>query len=180
MGTTKTRVPTIKPPTPGYFTRAAAEFRSAWAGEQPGLGGWCLAYWPFPVAIFVAIMVAVGWVMTPGPPPVSERFKEKLEATGNWSEIRWLQDEPKKDGGTYVVLATYGQKYRCKARAVGSAVTAHFYRPGGVRSNGTEVSPPVATYELGNDGALRAGAANTESLGQVAQELIDALRPAAR
>ena len=178
--TTKTRIPTVKPPPAGYFTRAAAEFRSAWAGEKPGMGGWCLAYWPFPVTAFVLAVVVVGWAMTPGDPPVAERFKEKLEATGNWSEIRWLQAEPKKGGGTYVALATYGQKYRCKVRSAGGNVTAQFYRPGGVRPNGTEVSRPVATYELGDDGVLRAGAANSESLGQAAQEVIDALRPPAR
>jgi hypothetical protein len=180
--------PRIKPatkavpklPPPGYFARALAEFKSAWRGERPGMGAWCTTYWPFPVTAFVLAVVAVGWVMTPGPPPVQDRFKEKLEPNSNWSEIRWLQAEPKKDGGTYVVLATYTQKFRCKARMVGGTVSVQFYRPGGLRSNGTEVSRPVATYDLGDDGALRAGAANTESLGQAAQELIDALRPGAR
>ncbi|HZY87098.1 MAG TPA: hypothetical protein VFE78_19840 [Gemmataceae bacterium] len=179
----KTNRAISKPPAPppaGYFRRAATEFAKAWRGERPGMGAWCLAYWPFPVTAFILAALAVGWVATPGAVPVAERFKEKLEATNNWSEVRFLQSEPRKAGGTYVALATYGQKYRCKVRAVGAAVTVQFYRPNGVRPNGAEVSKPVATYEAGEDGQLHAGAANTESLGQAAQEALDAIRPGAK
>jgi hypothetical protein len=179
----KTNRTISKPPAAlpaGYFRRAAKEFAQSWRGERPGMRAWCLAYWPFPVTAFLLAVLAAGWVATPGAVPVTERFKEKLEASSNWSEVRFLQAEPRKDGGTYVALATYGQKYRCKVRAVGGAVTVQFYRPNGVRPNGAEVSKPVATYEAGDDGQLRAGAANTEALGQAAQEVLDALRAGAK
>jgi hypothetical protein len=121
-------------------------------------------------------MLAVGWAATPSARPLEERFRERLEPTGNWSDVRWLQAEPKKDGGTYLVLATFGQKYRCKVRSVGGNATVQFYRPGGVKPNGQEVSRPVASYEVGDDGALRAAPGNTETLGPAAQEVLDAIR----
>jgi hypothetical protein len=170
----------MKQPPAGYFRRAAAEFGSAWRGKPPGMGAWCLAFWPFPAAAVVLAALAVGWAVTPRAAPLPERFKEKLEATGNWSDVRFLQAEPGKDGGTYLALATYGQKYRAKVRSVGGSVTVQFYRPNGVRPNGTEASRPLATYEVGDDGQLRAGAGNSESLGQAAQEVLDALRPTAK
>jgi hypothetical protein len=175
--TTRTVQPPPGPPQVGYFSRAAREFASAWRGERPGMGAWCLTYWPIPAVAFLLVALAVGWAATPRAVPLPERFKEKLEATGNWSEVRFLQAEPGKDGGTYLALATYGQKYRCKVRVAGGAVSLAFYRPNGVRPNGAEVSRPVATYEVGDDGQLRAGAGNSESLGQAAQEALDALRP---
>jgi hypothetical protein len=35
----------------------------------------------------------------------------------------------------------------------------------------------VASYEVGDDGALRAAPGNTESLGPAAQEVVAAIRP---
>jgi hypothetical protein len=171
--------PPSRPPA-GYFRRAAAEFASSWRGERPGMGAWCLTYWPLPATAFLLTALALGWLATPAATPLQERFKEKLETTGNWSEVRFLQAEPRKDGGTYLALATYSQKYRCKVRSAGGNVTVQFYRPNGVRPNGAEVSRPVATYEVGDDGQLRAGSGNSEALGQAAQEVLDALRPGAK
>jgi hypothetical protein len=168
---------TSNQPARGYFSRAASEFSGAWREGRPTFGAWCLEFWPIPVAAFVLLLLAVGWAATPAARPVQERFREKLEAAGNWSDLRWLQAEPGKDGGTYLALVTYGQKYRCKVRSAGGSVSAQFYRPGGIRPNGTEVSRPVAAYEVGDDGVLRAAPGNTESLGQAAQEVVDAIRP---
>ena len=167
---------TSNEPARGYFSRAASEFTGAWREGRPSWGAWFQQFWPIPAAAFVLLMLAIGWAATPGARPLEERFREKLEPTGNWSDFRWLQAEPKKDGGTYLALATYGQKYRCKVRAAGANVSVQFYRPGGLKSNGQEVSKPVASYDVGEDGALRAAPSNTESLGQAAQEVIDAIR----
>jgi hypothetical protein len=176
LSKTDRKVAPPPPPPDGYFRRAAREFASSWRGERPGMGAWCMTYWPFPALAFLLTALVVGWAATPKAVPLPERLKEKLEATGNWSEVRFLQAEPKKDGGTYLALATYAQKFRCKVRVAGAAVTLQFYRPTAIRPNGAEVAPPVATYEVGDDGQLRAGAGNSESLGQAAQELLDALR----
>ena len=167
---------TTDQPSAGYFSRAAAEFSGFWREGQPTFGAWFQQFWPIPVAAFVLFMLAVGWAATPGDRPMQERFRERLEPTGNWSDVRWVQAETKKDGGTYLVLATYGQKYRCKVRSVGGNVSVQFYRPGGLKSNGQEVSRPVASYEVGDDGALRAAAGNTEPLGPAAQEVVAAIR----
>ncbi len=180
MNKTSTRVPRLQPAPPpparNYFSRAAAEFAGFWREGSPTFGAWFQQFWPIPVAGFVLLMLAVGWAATPGGRPLEERFREKLEAAGNWSDLRFVQAEPKKDGGTYVALATYNQKYRCKVRSVGGNVSVGFYRPGALKSNGQEISKPVASYDLGDDGALRAAAGNTESLGQAAQEVVDAIR----
>ncbi len=161
----------------GYFSRAEAEFSSFWREGRPTFGAWCQEFWPIPVAAFVLLLLAVGWAATPGARPVQVRFKEKLEVAGNWSDLRWLQAEPGKDGGNYLALVTYGQKYRCKVRTAGGNVSVRFYRPNGVRPNGQEVARPVAAYEVGDDGVLRAAPGNTETLGQAAQEVVDAIRP---
>ena len=89
---------TSNQPARGYFSRAASEFSAAWCGGRAEFGNWCLKFWPFPVAAFVLALLAVGWAVTPGAPPVQERFRERLEASGNWSDLRWVQAEPKKDG----------------------------------------------------------------------------------
>jgi len=168
---------TSNQPARGYFSRAASEFTGAWREGRPTLGAWCAEFWPIPVAAFVLLMFAVGWAATPGPRPVQEHFREKLEAAGNWSDLRFVQAEPKKDGGTYLALATYAQKYRCKVRLAGGTVSVQFYRLGGLKSDGQEIYRPLATYDVGEDGVLRAAPSNTASLGQAAQEVIDALRP---
>jgi hypothetical protein len=167
---------TSNQPARGYFSRAASEFTGFWREGSPTFGAWFQQFWPVPVAAFVLLMLAVGWAATPGARPLPETFREKLEATGNWSDLRFVQAEPKKDGGTYVALATYGQKFRCKVRSVGGNVSVQFFRPGALKSNGQETSKPVASYDLGEDGALRAAPSNTESLGAAAQEVIDAIR----
>jgi hypothetical protein len=167
---------TSNQPAGGYFCRAAAEFTGFWREGRPTFGAWFQEFWPIPVAGFVLLMLAIGWATTPGGRPVQESFREKLEAAGSWSDLRFVQAEPKKDGGTYVARVTYNQKYRCKVRSVGANVSVGFYRPGALKSNGQEISRPVATYEVGEDGVLRAAPSNTESLGQAAQEVVDAIR----
>jgi hypothetical protein len=168
-------------PNNNYFTMASSEFREArWQG--PGaVVEWCKKFWPLPAAaaVLLFILAALVYKALSGPDPsqIQERLQERLNASGNWSDLRWLQTEPKKDGGTYVALVTYGspQKYRCRMQSVGGAITLQFYRLGGIRDNGAESTKPKAQYELKADGVLRTTSANDEALRDAAREAIDAL-----
>ena len=162
---------------------ASSEFREAWQDGPAAVADWCKKFWPIPAAAAVLLFVLASLVYKglsgPDPAQIQERLQERLNASGNWGDVRWLQTEPKKDGGTYVALATFGQKYRCRLRSVGGDITLQFYRLGGIRDNGAESTKPLAQYELKNDNVLRTASSNDEALRDAAKEAIDALRYAA-
>jgi hypothetical protein len=164
---------------PNYYAQASAEFQEAWQEGLPAVGGWCKKFWPIPAAAAVLLFVVVSLIYRglsgPDPAEIQDRLRERLGASGNWTEVRWLQTEPKKDGGTYAALATYGQKYRCRMRSVGGTITLDFYRLGGLRDDGAEYVKPLAHYELKADNVLRTASANDEALRDAAKEAIDAL-----
>jgi hypothetical protein len=166
-------------PSTNYYTLASSEFREAYQEGLPGVIEWCKKFWPIPAAVAVLLFVLASLVYRtlsgPDPSEIQARLQERLNPSGNWSDIRWLQTEPHKDGGTYVALATYGQKYRCRLRSVGGNITLQFYRLGGIRDNGAESTKPLAQYELKSDGVLRTASANDEALRDAAREAIDAL-----
>jgi hypothetical protein len=166
-------------PSTNYYTMASSEFREAWQEGPAAVVEWCKKFWPIPAAALVVLWILAALVYKnmsgPDPAQIQERLQERLNASGNWSDLRWLQNEPKKDGGTYVALATYGQTYRCRLRSVGGAITLQFYRLGGIRDNGAESTKPLAQYELKSDGVLRTASANDEALRDASKEAIDAL-----
>ena len=167
-------------PNTNYYAMASSELREAWQEGPAAVVEWCKKFWPLPAAAAVLLFILTTMVYKalagPDPSQIQERLQERLNTSGNWSDLRWLQTEPKKDGGTYLALATYGQKYRCRLWSAGGTITLRFYRLGGIRDNGAESAKPLAQYELKDDGVLRTASANEEALRDAAKEAIDALR----
>src|SRR5436305_2020850 len=91
--------------TSNYYTLASSEFREAWQEGLPAVVEWCKKFWPIPAAAAVVlwIVVALAYRAMSGPDvsQIQDRLQERLTASGNWTDLRWLQADTRKDGGTY-------------------------------------------------------------------------------